>query len=169
MSAVPGEDPSSLHPDPPPNNAVGSHTPHEAPVSASGTPLPASTSEKIDKNGNSCGSSPSVLTKSGQEDADKRKDNLESGNKKSPSIGPENVASQKDAEEGKKETKSNWKSALVGSTNTTLETALANFIQTEEGTEIKLPDNLMDKIASSLHLALVGRFFSFRPSIDMVR
>lgn len=50
----------------------------------------------------------------------------------------------------------------------TLETTLANFTQTNEVTEIKLPDSLMDKIASSLHLAIVGRFFSFRPFIDMV-
>lgn len=50
-----------------------------------------------------------------------------------------------------------------------LEVALANFTQTKEGTKIKLPNNLMDKIISSLHLVIVGHFFSFQPSIDMIR
>ncbi|GLJ37534.1 hypothetical protein SUGI_0762690 [Cryptomeria japonica] len=82
---------------------------------------------------------------------------------------PSGSSSSKNVEEGKKDFQSNWKGALLGSTFATLETTLANFTQTDEGTKIKLPDSLMDKIAASLHLAIVGCFFSFRPSIDMVR
>ncbi|GLJ44722.1 hypothetical protein SUGI_0940410 [Cryptomeria japonica] len=69
----------------------------------------------------------------------------------------------------KENPKSSWKNALLGSTKLTPEDVVATFSQMEDGTKIKLSDNLMDKITSSLHLEIVGRFFSFRPSIDMVR
>lgn len=39
----------------------------------------------------------------------------------------------------------------------------------EDRKEIKLPNNLMDRITTSLHLGIVGHFFSFQPSIDMVK
>ncbi|GLJ05866.1 hypothetical protein SUGI_0026910 [Cryptomeria japonica] len=94
---------------------------------------------------------------------------LDGEGKNIPHPGPETSAGQGDVENGKKDPKYSWKNALLGSTNSTLEAALAKFTQTEEGTEIKLLDNLMDKIVSSLHLAIIGRFFSFRPSIDMIR
>ncbi|GLJ54283.1 hypothetical protein SUGI_1164510 [Cryptomeria japonica] len=61
------------------------------------------------------------------------------------------------------------KNALLGSTNLIPLDVVASFSQTEDGTKIKLPNNLMDRIVASLHLAIVGHFFSFRPSIDMVR
>lgn len=69
----------------------------------------------------------------------------------------------------KENPKSSWKNALLGSTKSTLEDAVATFSQKEDGTKIKFPDNLMDIITSSFHLAIVGHFFSFQPSIDMVR
>ncbi|GLJ54296.1 hypothetical protein SUGI_1164830 [Cryptomeria japonica] len=81
----------------------------------------------------------------------------------------ETSVGQGGVENEKKDPKSSWKNTLLGSTNSTLEAALAKFTQTEEGTEIKLPENLMDKIISSLHLEIIGQFFSFRPSIDMIR
>lgn len=86
-----------------------------------------------------------------------------------PHPGPETSAGQADVDLVKENPKSSWKNALLGSTKSTPEDVVATFSQMEDGMKIKLPNNLMDKIASSLYLAIVGRFFSFRPSIDMVR
>ncbi|GLJ15683.1 hypothetical protein SUGI_0257960 [Cryptomeria japonica] len=62
---------------------------------------------------------------------------------------------------------STWKGALVGNPKTVLSTQLSMVTVGEDGPEICLPDNVMDNIASSLHLCLVGRFLAFRPTIDM--
>ncbi|GLJ40355.1 hypothetical protein SUGI_0829890 [Cryptomeria japonica] len=86
-----------------------------------------------------------------------------------PQPRPKTSADQADVDLVKENPKSSWKNALLGSTKSTPEDVVATFSQTEDGTKIKLPDNLMDIIASSLHLAIVGHFFSFRPFIDMVR
>ncbi|XP_059077997.1 uncharacterized protein LOC131876578 [Cryptomeria japonica] len=42
-------------------------------------------------------------------------------------------------------------------------------VQIEEGTAIILSDKVVDKIMSSMTFTLVSKFFSFRPSVDMVR
>ncbi|GLJ26179.1 hypothetical protein SUGI_0502170 [Cryptomeria japonica] len=86
-----------------------------------------------------------------------------------PHPGPETPASQTDKDTVEVNPKSSWKNALLGSTNSLPLDVVASFSQTEDGAKIKLPNNLMDRIATSLHLAIVGRFFFFRPSIDMVR
>ncbi|GLJ24106.1 hypothetical protein SUGI_0459810 [Cryptomeria japonica] len=86
-----------------------------------------------------------------------------------PHPGSKTSTGQADKDLVKENPKSSWKNALLGSTKSTPQDVVATFSQTEDGTKIKLPDNLMDRIASSLHLAIVGHFFSFRPSIDMVR
>ncbi|XP_059064991.1 uncharacterized protein LOC131857021 [Cryptomeria japonica] len=64
---------------------------------------------------------------------------------------------------------SSWKGALVGNCKSKISTLLPKVTAGEEGLEICLPDNIMDNIASSLHLCLVGRFLAFIPTIDMVR
>ncbi|GLJ56716.1 hypothetical protein SUGI_1252830 [Cryptomeria japonica] len=81
----------------------------------------------------------------------------------------ETFAGQEDVELVKENPKSSWKNSLLGSTISTPEVVMTNFSQTEDRMKIKLPYNLMDRIASCLHLAIVGRFFSFRPSIGMIR
>ncbi|GLJ49043.1 hypothetical protein SUGI_1034590 [Cryptomeria japonica] len=86
-----------------------------------------------------------------------------------PHPGSKTSAEHADVDLVKENPKSSWKNTLLGSTKSTPEDVVATFSQTEDGMEIKLPENMMDKITSSLHLAIVGHFFSFRPSIDMVR
>lgn len=64
---------------------------------------------------------------------------------------------------------STWKGALVGNTKSRSSNLLPKVTAGEDGLEICLPNNIMDNIASSLHLFLVGRFLAFKPTIDMVR
>ncbi|XP_057861882.2 uncharacterized protein LOC131070389 [Cryptomeria japonica] len=80
----------------------------------------------------------------------------------------ETSAGQTDKDTGEVNPKSSWKNALLGSTNSLPLDVVASS-QTKDGMEIKLPDNLMDIIATSLHLTIVSRFFSFQHSIDMVK
>ncbi|GLJ44906.1 hypothetical protein SUGI_0945370 [Cryptomeria japonica] len=153
MTAPLGEVPPSLQPDPIPDTTVRTH----AIVPTARTPWSVGHTEENAKFDTP--STTPILTDSG----------LDVEGKNIPHPGPETSVGRGDVENGKRDPKSSWKNALLGSTNSTLEAALAKFTQTEEGMEIKLPDNLMDKIISSLHLAIIGRFFSFRPSIDMIK
>ncbi|GLJ37521.1 hypothetical protein SUGI_0762440 [Cryptomeria japonica] len=94
---------------------------------------------------------------------------LKGDQRKIPHPGLKTSIKQADVDLVKENPKSSWKNALLGSTKSTPEDVVATFSQMEDKMEIKLPNNLMDIITSSLHLAIVGHFFSFRPSIDMVR
>lgn len=129
MTAPSGEVPPSLQPDSIPDTMVGSHVV----VLAIGTPWSVGHTKENAKFDTP--SATPVLTDSCL--------GIEGKNIPHPRL--ETSIRQENAKNGKKDPKSSWKSALLGSTNSTLEVALAKFTQMEEGTEIKLPDNLMDK------------------------
>ncbi|GLJ32385.1 hypothetical protein SUGI_0651730 [Cryptomeria japonica] len=152
MTAPSGEVPSPPL-DPTPDSSVGAH----AAESAAGSPRSANHTEE-----NASLHTPS--TSPGLTDSA-----LIGVERNIPHPGPEISVGQADADLMKENPKPCWKNTLIESTKSNSKDVVATFSQTKDRTEIKLLDNLMDKIASSLHLAIVGRFFSFRPSIDMVK
>ncbi|GLJ30635.1 hypothetical protein SUGI_0606590 [Cryptomeria japonica] len=151
MSAPSGEAPPPLL-DPTPDSTVGTHT--SGPIAGS----PRSADHTKENDSLHTLSTPPGLT-----------DSRSKGDERNiPHPEPETSAGQTDKDTVEVNPKSSWKNALLGSTNSIPLDVVASFSQTKNGMKIKLPDNLMDRITASLHLAIVVHFFSFRPSIDMV-
>ena len=62
-----------------------------------------------------------------------------------------------------------WKNALVGTTKSSPVTENPLVTRGQDGPVIALPDSVMDNVTSGLKLCVVGRFVSFRLSIEAVR
>ena len=61
-----------------------------------------------------------------------------------------------------------WKNALVGSHVVTISMEDPKITHSANETVISLLDTLVDSVTFGLKLCVVGRFFAFRPTIEMV-
>ncbi|GLJ30298.1 hypothetical protein SUGI_0599220 [Cryptomeria japonica] len=62
-----------------------------------------------------------------------------------------------------------WKNVLVGNTKTVDPNIVLVYSQIEEGMSLELPDVVLDCILQNVADTLVGKFFSLRPTVEMVR
>ena len=62
-----------------------------------------------------------------------------------------------------------WKEVVSEEKEAFILVEAPRVISSEEGVEILVPDSLVDSVSSNLKLCLIGRFFFFRPSIEMIR
>ncbi|GLJ21256.1 hypothetical protein SUGI_0390160 [Cryptomeria japonica] len=62
-----------------------------------------------------------------------------------------------------------WKNVLVGNIETVDPNIIPVYSQTEEGMSLELPDVVLDRIFQNMDNTLVGKLFSLRPTVEMVR
>ncbi|GLJ31318.1 hypothetical protein SUGI_0628290 [Cryptomeria japonica] len=62
-----------------------------------------------------------------------------------------------------------WKNMSVGNIEIVDPNIVPVYSQTKEGTSLELPDVVLDCILQNMANTLVGKFFSLRPTVEMVR